>query len=143
VGENPLNWSDHTGQNPDVPPEQLPVPPTVVPAESGTLPEVPTIIPAADPSNTSSPNSSDPDNPQQPQTQQPDANAGACTSIEHAGTATAGLGGVAFLCGSVTDAGVVTAPIGVSMQLSGGIGMAVGGITYAIGDAGIYFGLCN
>jgi hypothetical protein len=46
-----LNWSDHTGQNPDIPPGQLPVPPTIVPAESGTLPVAPTITGAPDPNN--------------------------------------------------------------------------------------------
>lgn len=46
VANNPMNFADRTGQNPDQPPGTLPVVPTIVPASAGTLPDVPTIIPA-------------------------------------------------------------------------------------------------
>ena len=87
--------------------------------------------------------SSAPNNPQQPQPPKPEPKPGWCTALVHAGNTTVGLGGAAFLWGTLADAGVVTAPAGVSLQVSGGIGMAVGGIGIWIGDTGQALGVCN
>jgi hypothetical protein len=48
-----------------------------------------------------------------------------------------------FLYASLADTTVILAPGGLLTQASGSVGMAVGGLAYGIGDAGIFFGLCH
>jgi hypothetical protein len=68
---------------------------------------------------------------------------GVMSGIEGAGQITTVLGGAVVLAGTLADGTVVGIPLGVAAQMSGGIGVTLGGTTAAIGWLGQKVGGCS
>jgi RHS repeat-associated protein len=85
------------------------------------------------------PDPKEPKKPKKPAEPKP----GWCTATVHAGNTVGALAGAVAIWSVFADAGIVTAPVGISLGASALIGGGVAAIAIEIGDAGIGLGICQ